>query len=325
MHVDERSIACNDRSGRPAAAPPPVGTLDSEAPLELRHLRYFVAVAEELHFGRAAERLHVAQSSLSTQVRALERNVGAQLLERTSRRVELTAAGRVLLDQARTVLASVEAAATDARRAAAGELGELVLAFVDSAAYALLPPVLRELHDRLPDVRVGLREVSVETDLDRLHHTVDLAVLRDVRAVEGMALRPLIVEDLVAAVPSDHALAQRDRLPLSALAGVGLVLPHHDLAPNVHDHLRAVFATAGVRPQVTQQALQYPTVLGLVAAGYGVALVPAAITALAPAGVTYVPVTDEHATTTLVLASSAQRTRPVVERAAAIAVEVTTG
>jgi DNA-binding transcriptional LysR family regulator len=289
--------------------------------VELRHLRYFVVVAEQLHFGRAAERLHVAQSSLSKQIQALERDVGVQLLARTSRRVELTAAGEVFFTHARQMLARADAATLEARRAAHGEMGQLDLAFVDSAAYALLPPILRRLHERLPDVHVTLREVSVETNLDQLHDAVDLAVLRDVRAVAGMRLHTLLDERLVAAVPADHPLAAATRLRLAELTGVGVVLPHHELAPNVHDRLREIFAAAGVRPHVTQQALQYPTVLGLVAAGYGVALVPAAVSALAPTGVRYVPVADNHATTELILATSTQRWRPVVEHATAIALE----
>jgi DNA-binding transcriptional LysR family regulator len=300
-------------------------TVDRERPVELRHLRYFVAVAEELHFGRAAQRLHVAQSSLSKQVQALEADVGVALLSRTSRRVELTAAGATFLRRARRILAQADDAARDARRAARGEIGRLTIAFVDSAAYALLPPLLRRLHEQLPEVRVALREVSVETDLDRLHQIVDLAVLRDVVDVEEMDLRPLLIERLVAAVPVDHPVARTAALGLDELAGVDLVLPHHDLAPNVHDHLRAVFAAVGVRPRVAQQALQYPTVLGLVAAGYGVALVPEAITSLAPTGVAYRPVTDPHATTTLVLAVSRARRRPAVELAADTAIAVAAG
>lgn len=293
--------------------------------MELRHLQYFVAVAEELHFGRAAQRLHVAQSSLSKQVQALEADVGVALLRRTSRRVELTAAGAVFLERARRILAQTHDAAHHARRAARGEVGRLTIAFVDSAAYALLPPLLRRLHEQLPEVHVALREVSVETDLDRLHDSVDLAVLRDVVSVEGMDLRPLLVERLVAAVPADHPVARVAAVGLDTLAGVDLVLPHRDLAPNVHDHLRTVFAAVGVRPRVAQEALQYPTVLGLVAAGYGIALVPRAITALAPAGVAYRPVTDQHATTTLVLAVSRARVRPAVELAARTAVAVAAG
>lgn len=219
------------------------------------------------------------------------------------------------------MLAHAEAATVDARRAARGEVGQLDIAFVDSAAYALLPPILRRLDERLPDVHVTLREVSVETNLDELHDAVDLAVLRDVRAVAGMQLHTLLDERLVAAVPADHSLAAATRLRLVDLAGVGIVLPRHELAPNVHDRLREIFAAAGVRPHVTQQALQYPTVLGLVAAGYGVALVPAAVSALAPTGVTYVPVADSHATTELILAISTRRQRPVVEHATTIALE----
>lgn len=291
--------------------------------MQLRHLRTFLAVADELHFGRAAERLFIAQSSVSAQVAALERDLGVRLLDRSSRNVDLTDAGRVVVGRAARLLADADAVAGTARRAARGEVGALTLAFVDSAAYALLPPLLRALRDHLPDVSVRLQEVSVETDLDQLHARVDLAILRDVRDVSGMEVAPLLVERLVAAVPRTHALAERDELAVADLDGVDLVFPHGDLAPNVHNHLRQVYASAGVDPRIAHLALQYPTVLGLVAADYGVALVPEAITILTHADIAFIPVADPAATSTLsicrvdrassVVASVADVARAVVD------------
>lgn len=281
--------------------------------MQLRHLRSFVAVAEELHFGRAAERLFLAQSSVSAQIRRLEQDLETRLFDRTSRNVTLTEPGRVLLDRARRLLAEAETTQRDVRRATRGEVGVLDLAFVDSAAYALLPRLLRMLHEELPDVDVRLREVSVETDLDQLHDAVDLAILRDAGQVEGLTVRSRLTERLVAAVPGHHALAEHPRLHLADLDGVDLVFPHAELAPNVHDHLRQVCAAAGVTPVVAHVALQYPTILGLVAAEYGVALVPAAIARLALANVVFIPLLDDTATTTLVLASAEDRAGTLVE------------
>lgn len=282
--------------------------------MQQRHLESFVAVAEELHFGRAAERLFVAQSSVSAHVSALEGDLRARLFDRTSRHVSLTSAGEVLLGHARRLLADTEEAARDVRRASRGEVGVVHLAFVDSAAYALLPAVLPALRARVPDVVVRLREVSVETDLDQLPAAVDVAILRDVRAVEGMTPRLRVVERLVAAVPVHHPLAERERLRVADLEEVDLVLPHGGLAPNVHNHLRQVCAAAGVTPRVSQVALQYPTMVGLVAAGFGVALVPEPITMLARPDVVYLEVADVAATTTLVVLSSDRRDTPIVER-----------
>lgn len=281
--------------------------------MQLDHLRTFVAVAEELHFGRAAERLFLAQSSVSAQVRRLEQDLDARLFDRTSRSVTLTGAGDVLLVRARRLLAETTTTTRDVRRAARGELGVLDLAFVDSAAYALLPRLLRVLHEQLPDVDVRLREVSVETDLDQLHDAVDVAILRDVAQVDGMTVRTQLVERLVAAVPADHHIADRARLGLVDLQAVDLVFPHGGLAPNVHDHLRQVCAAAGVTPTIAHVALQYPTVLGLVAAGYGVALVPEAVAILSQPRIVYLPLLDENATTTLVLTSSDGHVGPIVD------------
>lgn len=281
--------------------------------MQLHHLRSFVVVAEELHFGRAAERLFLAQSSVSAQVRRLERDLDTRLFDRTSRSVTLTGPGEVLLDRARRLLAEADTTERDVHRATRGEVGVLDLAFVDSAAYALLPRLLRVLHEQLPDVNLRLREVSVETDLDQLHDSVDLAILRDVTQIQGMTVRTQLVERLVAAVPGHHHLADRRSLRLTDLRGVELIFPHGDLAPNVHGHLRQVCAAAGVTPRVAHLALQYPTALGLVAAEYGVALVPAALESLALANVVFIPFMDETATTTLALASADGRAGNLVE------------
>jgi len=283
--------------------------------MNLDNLRAFVTVAEELHFGRAAERLFLAQSSVSTQVKRLEQDLDTRLFDRTSRSVTLTRPGEVMLDRARRLLAEVQTAERDVRRATRGEVGVLDLGFVDSAAYVLLPILLRLLHDRVPGMDVRLTEVSVETDLDKLHTGVDLAILRDVTTVEGMTPRCRLVERLVGAVPAGHDLADRPYLRLADLADVDLVFPHGDLAPNVHGHLRQVCAGAGVTPRVAHVALQYPTMLGLVAAGYGVALVPAAVEHLELPKVTYVPFVDETATSVLVVASTDDRAGPLVESA----------
>ncbi len=290
--------------------------------MDLDHLRSFLTVAEELHFGRAAERLFLSQSSVSTRVKQLEQELDTRLFDRTSRSVTLTQPGELLVGRARRLLAEVETAERDVRRATRGEVGVLELAFVDSAAYVLLPILLRLLHDQVPGMDVRLSEVSVETDLDELHRRVDLAILRDAVQVEGMTPRTRLVERLVGAVPSGHELADRPYLRLADLADVDLVFPHGELAPNVHDHLRQVCAGAGVTPRVAHVALQYPTMLGLVAAGYGVALVPAAVEHLRLPKVSYVPFVDQTATSVLVVASADERAGPLVESAVGHATSV---
>lgn len=268
---------------------------------DLRLLSAFVAVAEEQHFGRAADRLHVTQPVLSRHLQQLEREVGVRLLDRTTRRVEPTDAGRVFLDASRQLLHDAERAAARAQRAAHGEIGSLTLGFVDSAAFALLPALLRELAEARPELTVGLRELSTEPQLRALREDVDVGVLREVDAAEGLVVRPLLTEPLWAALPGDHPLAGRDSLRLAELAHEAFVLFPRPQVPHVHDHLLAICDTAGFRPRIRAHALQYTTLLALVSAGQGVALVPAAARAICRPDVAMVPLTDRHATSRLSL------------------------
>lgn len=270
--------------------------------LDQRLLQAFVAVAEEQHFRRAAERLHLAQPVLSRQVQQLERAVGVRLLERTTRRVELTDAGRAFLDASRQLLHDAERAAAGARRAAAGEIGWLTLGFVDSAGFALLPALLRELAAERPGLDLGLRELSTEPQLAALGGDVDLGVLREVDAADGLVVRPLLDEPLCAALPSDHRLAERASLRLAELAEEPFVLFPRPQVPRVHDHLLAICDTAGFRPRDRAHALQYTTLLALVSARWGVALVPAAVRAICRPDVALVPLSDRHAVSRLSLA-----------------------
>lgn len=268
---------------------------------DLRLLSTFVAVAEEQHFRRAAERLHVTQPVLSRHLQQLEREVGVRLLDRTTRSVELSDAGRVFLDASRQLLHDAERAAVRAERAAHGEIGWLTLGFVDSAAFALLPTLLRELADAKPELTVGLRELSTEPQLTALREDVDLGVLREVDDAEGLVVRPLLTEPLCAALPVEHPLARRHSLRLAELADDAFVLFPRPQVPRVHDHLLAICDTAGFRPRIRAHALQYTTLLALVSADQGVALVPAAARAIRRPDVTMVPLSDRHATSQLSL------------------------
>lgn len=271
--------------------------------MELRHLRSFVAVAEELHFSRAARRLHIEQPALSQQIRQLERELGATLFERTTRRVELTVPGRVLLERARRVLDAVERSVGDTRRAARGELGWLVLGFVDSAAYTLLPPILRELRSRAPDLALELRELSTEAQLAGLLDDIDVGIVRDAGAVDGLTIAPLLTEPLVVAVPAASALATRPRVSLAELSGQQFVSFPRDHVPHIHDRLVDICRTVGgFQMHVAHHALQYPTILGLVAAAYGVALVPTSLQTFQHPGVVFVTLTDAAVDSQLAIA-----------------------
>lgn len=263
--------------------------------MELRHLRYFVAVAEELHFGRAAARLHIAQPPLSRQVRDLEQELGAELFSRVKGRVTLTHAGRAFLVEARRTLAQAERARLVAQRAAQGEIGRLRVGFVEAATYSgLLPDVLELVRTQLPNVGLELFELSSLQQTEALRDgRVDVGLLHSLPydAVEWLGMERLTSDAMVVALPREHRLARRSEVPLQALAGEPFLMLRRPDGPGLHDRIIAACQTAGFSPSVAQQAGQLQTLVGLVAAGAGVALVPGVLDALRRPGVVYRPLT----------------------------------
>jgi DNA-binding transcriptional LysR family regulator len=261
--------------------------------MELRQLRYFVAVAEELHFRRAAERLHISQPPLSQQIRALEHELGFALLIRTRRRVELTPAGEAFLRDARALLGELDGAVATARRIDAGQTGRLRVGFVGSALLSIVPGTVERFRAARPGVAIELRERSTVDQLRAVAAgVVDIGLVRPPIEEDG-ALRAATVlrERTVAALPAGHPLAALGRVPLRRLAAEPLVLFPRDQAPGFHDLLIGALADTGAGPRVIQYAPEMLTIIGLVAAGTGVSLVPASVSRLALDGVTYRPVT----------------------------------
>jgi len=259
--------------------------------VELRQLRYFVAVAEELHFRRAAARLHISQPPLSQQIARLENELGVRLLARTRRRVELTAAGAALLRDARAMLAELDVAVATARRIDAGQGGLLRVNFVGSALLSILPGIVQRFRGGRPSVELELRERSTVEQLRALSAgVVDVGLVRPPIETET-ALRTEVVvrERTVAAIPAAHPLAALRRVPLRRLAAEPIVLFPRDQAPGFHDLLTGRLAATGTYPEVVQYAPEMLTIIGLVAAGVGVSLVPASVARLALDGVTYRP------------------------------------
>ncbi|MBI1397467.1 MAG: LysR family transcriptional regulator [Betaproteobacteria bacterium] len=257
--------------------------------VELRHLRYFVAVAEELHFGRAAERLHMSQPPLSMQIRALEDSIGAPLLERSRRRVTLTKAGEVFLREAREILARTTTAVGAARRAGQGEIGELTIGFISTADYNVLPPMLREFRNRVPGVRLALREATTDVQLESLlSGTIDVGFVLPPVDLPGIAYRAVHREPLVLALPETHAAAARPgRVRLARFADAPFVLFPRPLAPGLYDDIVSYCRRAGFSPRVEQEAVQMQTIISLVSAELGVALIPASMQNLRRTGVVY--------------------------------------
>ena len=260
--------------------------------MELRQLRYFVAVAEELHFRRAAERLHISQPPLSQQIRGLEDELGFALLVRTRRRVSLTPAGEAFLRDARALLGELDGAVATARRIDAGQTGRLRINFVGSALFSIIPPTVERFRAARPGVEIELHERPTVDQLRAVRAgTSDVGLVRPPIENDGeLTVRTVLRERTVAALPAGHPLARLSRVPLRRLAAEPLVLFPRDQAPGFHDLVIDSLAGAGAVPRVIQYAPEMLTIIGLVAAGVGVSLVPASVRRLALDGVTYRPV-----------------------------------
>ncbi|WP_137145346.1 LysR family transcriptional regulator [Mycolicibacterium sp. CR10] len=261
--------------------------------MELRHLRYFRAVAEELHFGRAAERLHIAQPPLSQQIRQLERELQVTLLTRTTRSVELTPAGRAYLLRAVAILDDVDDAGEQARRISDGLEGRLVIGCVGSATYSLLPRLVRTLRETLPGVEVSVRgEMLAPAQLLALQAgEIDLALLRPPVRQPGVATEVIRRDRLLAALPAGHPLAAREELSVADLRDEEFVAHASHGRSVMSSILAAACADAGFVPNVRHEVTETSTLVTLVAAGLGVAIVPAPTAALDIAGVDYRPLT----------------------------------
>lgn len=265
--------------------------------VELRQLRYFIAVAEHLSFSRAAEHLHLAQQSLSQQIQALERGLAVRLFDRDTRGTRLTAAGQVFLPEARAVLACFDTAVAVVRRADRGELGRLDLAFLTSTANYMLPPVVRAMRERFPGLELTTHNVPIDELVAGLRAGRFDAAFTRPPLVDDVATRALAVEPVCAVLPAGHPLATRDVLHLSELAGENWVLtPRSSWAP-WHAKYDRDFAAAGFAPTVVQRADGVPNLLGLVAAGVGVTRLARSARSIRRTGVVFVPLAGELAET----------------------------
>jgi DNA-binding transcriptional LysR family regulator len=274
---------------------------------EIRHLRSFITLAEERHFGRAAAILHVAQPALSQQLQRLEHEVGVTLLERSTRRVELTEAGRLLLGRARQIVADMDRTAGDLEALAAGRAGTVRLGFVGTATYDVLPQVARRVLASLPDVRLELHgEQLGPALLDSLtSEDLDLVVMRGgLEARGGVVTRELRTEPLVAVLPAHHDLAGRSEVRLADLAQETVITYPSGNRSSMHQRVLAAYRRAGVEPEALEllEVGETGTLVVFVAAGLGIGLVPASVRALRLDGVAYVPLAGEPETVSLVLA-----------------------
>lgn len=274
--------------------------------MKLRQLQFFVAVAEELSFSRAAVKLHVAQPSLSTQIKALEDEVGARLFERDKRHVSLTQAGRRFQNRVAAVLSLAESAKAEARSTERGQLGTIDLGYTALSMFSTaLPHAIRRFREQEANVVITLRELP---SLEQLHElgerTLDVGVLRkvDVGTPKGISIVEWYRTPLVAAIPKDHPRAPSDALSLIELKNEAFIMYPRQAGTGIYWQVMNLCTTAGFRPRVVREVLESSTIIGLVAAGVGIAVVPADMNCIQFSGVVYRKIVDSGAFSALHLA-----------------------
>ena len=292
--------------------------------MELRQLRYFVVLAEELHFHRAAERLCISQPPLTQQIRALEAELQVLLLHRTSRKVQLTDAGRVFLERSRQVLAAVDASVEAARGASDGLIGLLRVGYIHSASHTLMPAIVRASTDKLPRLRLHLHELDVDRQVDALlADRIDVGLIRMPLLHPGVESRVLLTEGFVLALPQRHPLTKVAKVAIGQLAGQSLIgYPNARGEGTFHRALMELCASGGIAPSISQVARTVQTALGLVRAGVGLAIVPRSIQSLQLGGVVYREFADVTPTVSMGVAWGAGRKSSLVESFVHVALQV---
>lgn len=283
--------------------------------MQIRRFRYFIAVAEELHFGRAAKRLHIAQPPLSQQIQRLEQELGLVLFDRNRHSVHLTKAGAELLVEARRAVAQSDRVISVARDIRTGESGRVRIGFVGSALYAGVPAMIRELRQAAPDIRISASEMETGAQLVAINNDViDLGVVRTPLSTNELAVHAITTDDLIVALPHDHRLARSQTLDLSQLADESFVFFKPDEGRGFWEVVISACAAAGFTPRVEYEADHIHTMVGMVAAGIGVSLVPEPVKALNLWGVRYVPLTPPVPRLPLALAWDARRSFAALDR-----------
>lgn len=291
--------------------------------MELRHLRYFVAVAEALNFGRAARQLAISQPPLSRQIRTLEDELGTPLFARTRRAVALTPAGGALLPEARRLLREAESLKDTARHLAGGEAGTVALGFISVAAYNILPALVPEFRNRHPGLKLALQEGATDALLPALTQgEIDVGMVLPPVTDARLTYRPLVHDRLMVALPARaRGRFPGGPLPLDSLADEPFILFPRKAGPSLYDLIVGSCQRAGYSPRIDQEAIQMQTIVSLVAAGMGVALVPASLQHLRRTGVEYRPLKDKTPPVEIGLVWGASDESPSVRAFVALATE----
>jgi len=291
--------------------------------MELRQLRYFVAVAEELHFGRAARRLHLSQPPLSQQIMALERELEVPLFLRLGRGVQLTVAGARFLEHAREVLRQASQAARVARRAARGEIGELSVGFVGSIAFTYLPRVLRVFVQRYPDITLTLHEHTIAEQFEALRDgRLQVGLVRPPVSLPELEGETLLVEPFIVAMPADHPLAAAGEVPVDALRDQPLIMVPDRAGLRYYSQVLGMCHRAGFVPRVVQEIRHLHAAIGLVSAGIGLTLLPESLRVVRVPGVAYRPLAGAEERAEIAVAWRRGDPSPAVARLREVAREV---
>lgn len=291
--------------------------------LELRHIRYFVAVAEDLHFGRAASRLHLAQPALSQQIRRLEEILGVQLFQRTSRSVALTAAGDVFLERARRTLRNIKLDAEEARGVGLGQIGHLNVGFVGSTILSAMPSICSQYRKAHPLVQMHLHEsFTSRVVAGLLDGSLDAGILRDSDPQTELELTTLFKERYVAVLPKAHPRAAQKSIDARSLQEEAFVFYPRSAGSVAFDKPLALIGGTGFRPRVVQEASHWLSIVRLIAAGFGVSIAPACVSSLRDEGVVYVPLRETGVVSTVELAYRKGEQRSIVHGFASIATSI---
>jgi DNA-binding transcriptional LysR family regulator len=288
--------------------------------IELRHLRYFVAVAEELHFGRAALRLHLAQPPLSQQIRKLEEILGHPLFLRTSRAVKLTSAGEIFLERARRTLRNVQEDMDEARSIGRGEEGFLRVGFIGSAMLTALPDMLGRYRRLYPKVNLQLHEAHTSDIVQNLlKGELDAGFLRDGGQISGLEVEPLFSEPFIAVLPKKHPLARHKAISTKELRDEPFVFFTPSAGTLAYEKTVSLCEEQGFRPRVVQEAPQWLTIMRLVGAGLGVTIAPACVKQVATPNVACLSLRRAMVQSDIELAYRATEDRAIVEAIASVA------
>ena len=288
--------------------------------VELRHLRYFIAVAEELNFSRAAERLHMAQPPLSAAIRQLERDLGVDLFVRTTREVKLTDAGHAFLQGARRTLADAERATEDAKRAAAGELGHLRIAYSWSTRFETLPALGRAFREGHPDVELLAQEMwNARMPAAFASGSIDIGLSLCPEIAAELELAPIRRERMVVLLPAAHRLAGEEAIPLSALSDEEFVVFPREIAPRLHDAFMAIYRRAGFEPRVRNESFHTGWDLGVLSEIPAAAIAPQTVAVGVPDGIVAVPLSEPTDSLETCLVWRSDDSSPAVSAVVAVA------